>query len=127
MKKGFLASLGIFTLAISAFAASPALAVEDELGNAANNYQLYCSMCHGREGDGKGQLAETLEVPPRNHTDGAYMSKRTDEQLFKTISEGGEATGFNSAMPSHNTILQKEDIRGLVKHLRQLCNCKYAK
>ncbi len=125
MKKRFLTSLGVLTFIISAFAAKPALAAGDDLGNAANNYQLYCSMCHGRDGDGKGQLAETLEVPPRNHTDAAYMSKRTDEQLFKTISEGGEATGFNSAMPAHKTILHEDEIHGMVKYLRQLCNCKH--
>lgn len=127
MKKGFWGLLGALTLFFQALAAGPALAASDELGNAENNYQLYCSMCHGREGDGKGQLAETLAVPPRDHTDASKMGKRTDEQLFKTISEGGEATGFDSGMPPHNTILQKEDIRGLVKYLRKLCNCKYTK
>lgn len=125
MKKGFWSLLGTLMAVTFAFAASPAFATDDELGNAENNYMLYCASCHGREGNGKGALAETLEVPPRNHTDATKMSKRTDEQLFQTISEGGEATGFNSGMPPHNTILQKEDIRGLVKYLRKLCNCKF--
>lgn len=127
MKKGFWGLLGALTLFFPVLAASPAWAASDELGNAENNYMLYCASCHGREGDGKGQLAEALAVPPRDHTDASTMSKRTDEQMFKTISEGGEATGFDSGMPPHNTILQKEDIRGLVKYLRKLCNCKYAK
>jgi len=99
---------------------------DDALGKAASNYQLYCSMCHGRDGDGKGEIAPTLSVPPRDHTDASKMSKRTDEQIFKTISEGGEATGFDSGMPPHNTILQVEEIRGLVKFVRKLCNCTYS-
>ena len=125
MKNGFWSLLAALTLLSSAFAAGPASASDDELANAENNYRLYCSSCHGREGDGKGELAETLAVPPRNHTDASKMSKRTDDQLFQTISEGGEATGFDSGMPPHNTILHKDEIKGLVKFLRQLCNCKY--
>ncbi len=99
----------------------------DDIGKAENDYQLYCISCHGRNGDGKGDLAEALSVPPRNHTDATIMSKRTDEQLFKTIRDGGEATGFDSAMPPHNTILPDDQIRGLVKYVRKLCNCQYTK
>ncbi len=126
MKKGIWSLLAL-TMALSAAAVMPAYATDDELGNAENNYRLYCTSCHGPNGDGKGELAEMMEVPPRDHTDASKMSKRTDEQLFMTISEGGEATGFNSCMPPHNTILQKEDIRSMVKYLRKLCKCNYTK
>lgn len=127
MKKGLWGFMAALTVVSLTFAASPALAADDDLGKAENDYMLYCASCHGRDGDGKGELAEAMAVPPRNHTDASKMSKRTDDQLFKTISDGGEATGFDSGMPPHNTILQKEDIRSLVKYLRKLCNCKYTK
>lgn len=127
MKKGLWRWLVALTMLLSAFAANPPIAASDELGKAENNYMLYCVSCHGRDGDGKGELAEAMEVPPRDHTDASKMSKRTDDQLFQTIKEGGEATGFNSCMPPHNTILHDEEIRGVVKYLRKLCNCKYTK
>ncbi|MBI5637093.1 MAG: c-type cytochrome [Nitrospinae bacterium] len=127
MKKGFWSLLGALTLFAFGFGAGPAFAESDEMGNAENNYRLYCTSCHGPNGDGKGQLAEALAVPPRDHTDASKMGKRTDEQLFKAISEGGDAVGLDSGMPPHNTILQKEDIRSMVKYLRKLCNCKYTK
>lgn len=117
--------LGALMVFLFAFAASPAIAAPDELGNAENNYMLYCASCHGRDGDGKGELAAAMGVPPRDHTDALKMSKRSDEQLFKAISEGGESVGLDSGMPPHNTILQKEDIRVMVKYLRKLCNCKF--
>lgn len=127
MKKGILNLLVALTLWSFAFTATPALAEGEDLSKAENNYMLYCISCHGRDGDGKGDLAEAMEVPPRDHTDASKMSKRTDEQLFKTVKDGGEATGFNSCMPPHNTVLHDEEIRGLVKYLRKLCNCKYTK
>ncbi len=97
----------------------------DELSTAEGNYQLYCSSCHGARGDGNGDLAETLEVPPRDHTDASIMSKRTDRHIFKTISEGGKANGFDENMPPHKTVISKKDINGLVKYIRKLCRCKY--
>lgn len=96
----------------------------DETSVAEGNYQLYCINCHGREGKGDGMLAETLGVPPRNHTDGSIMGERTDAFIFKTIAKGGAANGFSESMPPHDTILSKKEIDGLVKYIRKLCNCK---
>ncbi len=100
---------------------------EVDMGQAENNYQAYCTPCHGRDGDGKGDLAESMEVPPRNHTDASIMSKRTDEQIFKTISLGGEASGFSADMPAHSTVIPEGEIRGLVKVIRRLCQCEFKK
>jgi len=96
-----------------------------ELEEAKSDYQLYCASCHGERGDGKGQLAAALDPPPRNHTDAKIMSSRTDEQLFKAISEGGKAVGLSESMPSHKTVLSEAKIRGLVKYLRVLCGCSH--
>lgn len=90
-------------------------------------YQLHCSPCHGEKGDGKGPLGEAFDPPPRNHQDAKIMSLRTDEDIFKVISEGGAARGFSDAMPPHNTILSEDEIRGLVKYVRKLCKCEYKK
>ncbi len=53
------------------------------------------------------------------------MSNRTDEEIFRTISEGGEAMGFDMNMPPHNTVIIEKEIRGLVKYIRKLCKCKH--
>jgi len=100
---------------------------DDDIGKAENNYQAYCSPCHGSSGDGKGDLGAALGTPPRNHTDASIMSKRTDEQIFKTISLGGEAVGLAPDMPAHNTVISEGEIRGLVKVIRKLCKCQYTK
>ncbi len=100
---------------------------KDEFSEAGNDYRLNCTPCHGENGDGNGQLASSLSKPPRNHLDAKYMSGRTDEQLFKAISEGGAAVGKAEDMPPHNTTLSKGAIQGLVKYLRHLCDCQYKK
>ncbi len=99
----------------------------EDLEKAKGDYMLNCSMCHGENGDGKGDLADSLSVPPRNHTDATYMSSKTDEDLFNAISGGGASVGKAEDMPPHSTILSKKQIHGLVKYLRHLCNCQYKK
>lgn len=91
------------------------------------NYNNHCSACHGEKGDGKGQAAEGLDVPPRDHTDTAYMKTRTDKQLLNVILHGGPAEGFDHAMPPHNTVMTKKEASELVKYLRVLCRCDYEK
>ena len=94
---------------------------------AKSNYAMYCSPCHGDTGKGNGPQAEAMEAPPRNHTDGNYLSTRTDDQLFKAIKGGGPAMGFTSSMPPFDNLLTEEEIKGMVKYVRTLCNCEYKK
>ena len=93
---------------------------------ARNNYMLHCASCHGSNGDGKGDLADSLGegIKPRNHTDAKYMSSRSDENLAKVITEGGPSLGLNEAMPPFGSILSKQEILDIVGYLRQLCKCK---
>jgi len=100
------------------------ISTNDETSVAEGNYQLYCVNCHGNEGKGDGMLAETLEVPPRNHTDASIMGERTDAFIYKTIAKGGGSNGFSNNMPPHETVLSKKEIDGLVKYIRKLCHCK---
>ncbi|MBI5637520.1 MAG: cytochrome c [Nitrospinae bacterium] len=125
MEKGFWRLIGKLTLFVAVLVAGQACTKSDDLHTEENNYWHYCSSCHGREGKGNGMMAHDMPVRPNDHTDARIMSTRTDELLFKTISEGGEATGFDSGMPAHKKFLKKEEIQGLVKYIRKLCNCKY--
>lgn len=91
------------------------------------NYKNHCSACHGEKGDGNGQAADELSVPPRDHTNTEYMKTRTDKQLLNVVLNGGEAEGFDSAMPPHNTVMTDKEARNLVKYLRVLCQCSHEK
>ena len=54
-------------------------------------YQVYCTQCHGVEGNGKGVNAAYMAVMPRDHTDTKEMGARTDEELFKVVKLGGKS------------------------------------
>jgi mono/diheme cytochrome c family protein len=58
-------------------------------------FKTKCARCHG---PGGGEEAAEQAVPPANFTDSAYMSSRTDGQLFYQILMGG---GERCAMPAY--------------------------
>ncbi len=84
-------------------------------------YRAYCVQCHGRDGQGSGLNAAHLKVQPRNHTDRAEMSARTDAELFKAIKFGGQAVNKSNLMPNWGGNLSDSEIHDLVAFLRQLC------
>ena len=94
-------------------------AADAEHGN--ELYRQNCSQCHGLEGTGKGINAPHLEVAPRNHTDYDEMIARTDDELFKAISEGGQAVNKSVLMPNWGESLSEEEINDLIAYLRKIC------
>jgi cytochrome c oxidase cbb3-type subunit III len=99
----------------SAFAAAPDLAA------AKDNYNMFCSKCHGPEGKGDGPAAASLHTQPRNYTDCAKMSKIPDDTLFKAIKDGGASVSLSGEMPSWSKGLDDDEIHGLVAYVRSFC------
>jgi mono/diheme cytochrome c family protein len=96
-------------------------------GNGSRAEQLYqqrCASCHGTVGQGDGPNATYLDRPPARHADGNAMRVRTDDRLFDAIYAGGAIMGGSARMPAFGETLSAEDIRLLVKHIRQLCRCQ---
>jgi mono/diheme cytochrome c family protein len=89
------------------------------------NFLFLCAQCHGVNGDGMGPNAsKQLEVLPANLTDGAYMAKFTDEQIFRTLTFGGPANNLSSLMPPWGNRLSREERWELVRYIRTLCRCE---
>lgn len=84
-------------------------------------YKVYCTQCHGIEGDGYGINVEDMEVLPKDHSDTEEMISRTDADLFKAIKFGGKAVDKSVLMPNWDTNLSDDQINALVKYLRVLC------
>ena len=74
-----------------------------------------CFVCHGREGDGKGQLASQFDPPPRNFRCAETINGVPDGQLFWIIKFGSPG----AAMPPHPR-LSDEQIWQVITYLRQL-------
>jgi cbb3-type cytochrome c oxidase subunit III len=98
----------------------PALAAAGNDANGKKLFLTYCFLCHGTEGRGDGFAAKNLQVRPRNLTNDAYMSTRTDEQLFEAISAGGAAFHGSIAMPYWRESLTEQQIWDLVAYVRIL-------
>jgi mono/diheme cytochrome c family protein len=47
-----------------------------------------CAMCHGKTGDGKGDLAADMKLELRDWRDASSLEKMTDGELFWIISNG---------------------------------------
>jgi cytochrome c oxidase cbb3-type subunit 3 len=106
-------------LAACLLAASAAAPADNQRGAAL--YKVYCTQCHGQKGNGAGINAAHMTVLPRDHTDTAEMSARTDAELFKVIKHGGKSINKSVLMPMWGGNLSDTDIHALVAHLRKLC------
>jgi high-affinity iron transporter len=81
-------------------------------------YKANCVACHGESGKGDGPGAGVLKPPPRDHTDRAYMSTLTDQQIKDIIRMGGAIKG-KPLMPSHPQ-LNGETLDALAAYVRSL-------
>lgn len=81
-------------------------------------YKANCVPCHGETGKGDGPGSGVLKPPPRDHTDAAYMSTMSDEEIAKVIQMGGAIKG-RPLMPSHPQIRGAE-MDALVAYVRSL-------
>ncbi len=83
-------------------------------------YTTYCIGCHGVEGDGQGPSAAFLDPKPRNFKRAEFrFSSRlsgdlpTDEDLFRTITEGLHGT----SMPAW-PLLPETDRRAVISYIK---------
>ncbi len=75
-----------------------------------------CAMCHGDAGKGDGAAGGALTPKPRNFTDKAIMSKKTDDDLFKAVTKGVPNTG----MAPYEKMLSEDDRWNAVAFIRSL-------
>ena len=89
-------------------------------------YLYWCSQCHGLEGKGDGvNSTPDMLINPRDHTDAAFMSTKTDKQLEEVIRGGGASVSKSAIMPPWDATLTDQEIKALILYLRKLCNCRF--
>jgi cbb3-type cytochrome c oxidase subunit III len=94
-----------------------------EQGNDAHGKKLYftyCFTCHGKEGQGDGYAASVQPVKPRDLTNNAVLSTRTDQQLFEAISGGSAHFRGPMVMPAWKLSLTEQQLWDLVAYVRTL-------
>jgi mono/diheme cytochrome c family protein len=83
-------------------------------------YKVNCTPCHGETGRGDGPAAGVLKPAPRDHTDRAYMSTLTNEDLAKVIQIGGAIK--NKPLMPGNPQIRGADLDALVAYVRSLAS-----
>ena len=92
---------------------NPVKPTTENLAEARKLYGYHCAMCHGKDGDGKGDLGVEMKLDLRDWRDASTISKYTDGELFYIITNGrGKMVGGEGDRT-------KEEVRwGLVNLVR---------
>ena len=67
---------------------NPVKPTAEGLAEARKLYGYHCAMCHGKDGDGKGDLAESMKLQLNDWRNAETISKYTDGALFYIITNG---------------------------------------
>jgi mono/diheme cytochrome c family protein len=70
-------------------------------------------------------VADQMDPQPRDHTDGEYMNKRSNDHLIKVIKSGGPGVRKSAYMPAFGHVLSETDIWNLVAYLRAIAKPAY--
>jgi mono/diheme cytochrome c family protein len=97
----------------------PPPAPPDPAAGARQLFMTKCVVCHGDHGAGDGSGAAALNPKPRAFSDAAWQASVTDDQIKKTIVEGGPAVGKSAAMAANPELAARPDeLTALVKIVR---------
>lgn len=98
-------------------AAKQANPVKPTLASIAQGKKLYgfdCEMCHGKDGDGKGDLAVDMKLTLLDYRDPASLKDRTDGELFYIIKNG------KGDMPAEGDRSKADAVWDLVNYIRSM-------
>jgi mono/diheme cytochrome c family protein len=91
---------------------NPAKPTPETLARAKKMYGYDCAMCHGANGDGKGELVADMKLTLKDYTDPAALKDVSDGEIYAIIKDGkGQMTGEGDRA-------KKDDVWALVVLLR---------
>lgn len=77
-------------------------------------YMTQCALCHGKDGDGKGEMVEDMKISPPDFRKPETLDKRTDGELFAIVGMGKDP------MPAQSGRMTDTQRWNLVNFLRSL-------
>jgi len=97
---------------------NPVKSTSESLAHARKWWKLDCAMCHGKDGDGKGEVAASMKLTVADFTNPATLKERTDGELFYIIKNG------HQDMPPEGDRIKPEEGWDLVNYVRSLSKPK---
>ena len=91
---------------------NPVKATAESQTRAKKMYGYDCAMCHGENGNGKGDVVADMKLTLKDYTDPAALKDMTDGEIFYIIKNGkGQMTGEGERA-------KPEDIWNMVIYVR---------
>jgi len=91
---------------------NPVKPTDESLAKAKKMYGYDCAMCHGENGNGKGELATQLKMNLRDFNDIEAMKSVRDGEMFYIIKNG------QNKMPAEGDRLKNDDLWNMVSYVR---------
>jgi mono/diheme cytochrome c family protein len=91
---------------------NPIKPTAESLSRGKRQFGFDCAMCHGKAGDGTGDVAADMKLKMKNHTDPATLKNLTDGELFYIIKKGKDQ------MPPEGDRVKNEEIWDMVNYVR---------
>jgi mono/diheme cytochrome c family protein len=102
----------------AAKAPNPVKSGPDSLARGKKWWNIDCAMCHGADGNGKGETAQDMKLTIADFTDPNTLKDRTDGELFYVIKNG------HQDMPPEGPRVKTEENWDLVNYVRSLAKKK---
>lgn len=93
---------------------NPVKATAESLARGKKYYGYDCAMCHGDNGNGKGEVAVSEKLTVRDWTNPATLQGKTDGGLFSIIKNG------KGKMPPEGDRVKATELWNMVNYVRSL-------
>jgi mono/diheme cytochrome c family protein len=97
---------------------NPVKPTSESIARGKKMYGFDCAMCHGKNGDGKGDLAADMKAKVTDFTDPEALKDATDGELFYIIKNG------KGEMPPEGERVKPTEIWNLVNYVRSFTKKK---
>lgn len=95
---------------------NPVAPTPEGLAGAKKMFGYDCAMCHGANGDGKGDMVESMKLTMKDWRDPQSLAGMTDGELFEIITKGkGKMTGEGDRLPPDKVWHMVNYVRSLAK------------
>lgn len=99
---------------------NPVKPTPESIARAKKWWTIDCVMCHGKDGNGKGETAQEMKLNIVDFTNPATLKDRTDGEIFYIIKNG------HQDMPPEGPRVKTEENWDLVNYVRSLAKKKDA-
>jgi mono/diheme cytochrome c family protein len=93
---------------------NPTKANADSVSEGKRLFESQCGLCHGRAGDGKGELAEPMKLKMRDYRDPAALAGISDGAMLHVLLKGC------GQMPGEEGRLKEPQMWNLINYIRSL-------